>query len=285
LAQNLLDIDARRALFSHLDAFTIRSRPATMFFGSHSACLPSLGNFCARGAPKFREFCNYFARVLREGLRDFGASLVHFFISTHFQLAKEMQRRSAVCATYTGRVHANFVRAVRRNSGNFEILSRDFANKFAQNLRDLDAGRARVRMSTPSWLGEELWSCHASFSARRPSARNYLRAPRRNFRKFCNSFARFWRNLCVISTPNARLFGSERIFDSIQLQRRFSACVALAGRVHAIFARAARRISLKKNNNSSREFGAKFAWHRRQARTFFAFGCLYDSVKSCSDVV
>ena len=131
LAQNLLDIDARRALFSHLDAFTIRSRPATIFFGSHSACWPSLGNFSARGAPKFREFCNYFARVLREGLRDFGASLVRFCISTHFQLFKEMQRRSAVCATYIGRVHAHFVRAVRRNSGNFAIFSRDFGAKFA----------------------------------------------------------------------------------------------------------------------------------------------------------
>ena len=85
----------------------------------------------ARRAEFFQKFCNYFARVLREGLRDFGASLGRFFISTHFKLAKEMQRRSAVCATYIGRVHANFVRAVRRNSGNFAILSRDFGAKFA----------------------------------------------------------------------------------------------------------------------------------------------------------
>ena len=88
LAQNLLDIDARRALFSHLDAFTIRSRPATIFFGSHSACWPSLGNFSARGAPKFREFCNYFARVLREGLRDSARHLGAFAYQRTFNSLK-----------------------------------------------------------------------------------------------------------------------------------------------------------------------------------------------------
>ena len=103
-----------------------------------------------------------------------------------------------------------------------------------------------------------------------------------NFRKFCNSFARFWRNLCVISTPNARLFGSERISDSGQLQRRFSACVALAGRVHAIFARAARRICLKILRASLAQNLLDIDARRA---LFFAFGCLYDSVKTCNDIL
>ena len=72
-----------------------------------------------------REFC---AKI---SMRDFGASLGRFFISTNFRHGKEMQRRSEVCATYIGRVHANFVRAVRRNSGNFAFFSRDFGAKFA----------------------------------------------------------------------------------------------------------------------------------------------------------
>ena len=66
LAQNLRDIDARRAIFSHLDALPIRSRAEVMLFGSRSACWPISGNFSARGAPRFWEFCNDFARVLRK---------------------------------------------------------------------------------------------------------------------------------------------------------------------------------------------------------------------------
>ena len=87
---------------------------------------------------------------MREDLRDLGASLGRFCISTHFRLGEEMQRRSAVCATYIGRVHANFVRAVRRNNGEIPGILKFFLAISAQKLRDLDAGRARVRMSTPS---------------------------------------------------------------------------------------------------------------------------------------
>ena len=35
------------------------------------------------------------------------------------------------------------------------------------------------------------------------------------FQKCCHYFARFWRNICVISTPNASFFGMERVFDSV----------------------------------------------------------------------
>ena len=49
-----------------------------------------------------------------------------------------------------------------------------------------------------------------------PSACNFLCAQRaENFQKFCNCFARFWRNICVISTPNASFFGMERVVDSV----------------------------------------------------------------------
>ena len=33
------------------------------------------------------------------------------------------------------------------------------------------------------------------------------------FRKFCNSFVKFLRIFCVISTPNAYLFGADRTLD------------------------------------------------------------------------
>ena len=48
-----------------------------------------------------------------------------------------------------------------------------------------------------------------------PSACNLLCARRaEKFQKFCNSFAQIWRNICVISTPNASFVGMERTFDS-----------------------------------------------------------------------
>ena len=173
-------------------------------------------------------------------MRDFGASLVRFCISTHFRLGEEMQRRSAVCATYIGRVHANFVRAVR-------LLSKlqEFCNSFARIRRKICV------ISTPDARVFECQRPHdlvKSFEAvmrvsaheGRVHATFCARAAPKIFGNFAIlKFARFWRNLCVISTPNARRFGSERIFDSIQLQRRFLACVALAGRVHALLARRA----------------------------------------------
>ena len=62
----------------------------------------------------------------------------------------------------------------------------------------------------------------------------------------------------VISTPNASLFGSKRIVHSINLSDVFEHAQRVAGRVHAVLVRAARRVS----GNfaiSSGEFGAKLA--------------------------
>ena len=111
-------------------------------------------------------------------------------------------------------------------------------------------------------------------SARWPNARIFPASGMPKFRNFCISFAHFWRNIRVISTPNASLFGSKRIFHSKNLSDVFlKQAQRLAGRVHAVLVRAARRIS----GNfaiSSREFGAKLAGHRRQTRTFSHFDAL-----------
>ena len=53
---------------------------------------------------------------------------------------------------------------------------------------------------------------HEIFCAR--GAPNFLQ-------KFCTSFARFWRNNCVISTPNSRFFGMERNVGSDNCSRCF----------------------------------------------------------------
>ena len=56
-------------------------------------------------------------------------------------------------------------------------------------------------------------------------------------RKFCISFVTFLRKFCVVSTPNAYLFVSDRTFNSLhqEPQRRPETCAAHAGRLQAFF--------------------------------------------------
>ena len=163
LAQNLRDIDARRALF-RISTHSRRSSVHTAYAG----CF--LGNFSARGAPNFREICNYFARVFAEDLRDLDILLGLFCILTHCRLSEEMQR--GFCG-----------------------------------LRNV------------------CWPNACKFCARG--------APK--LRKFCNFFARFRRKICVISTPDARLFGCQRTHDLVKRFEDVMRVAAHAGRVHALF--------------------------------------------------
>ena len=88
--------------------------------------------FCVREARRiFSDVLQLFRAILAQDLRDLGASLELFCISTLCRLGEELQRCSAGCAAYVGRVHAYFERAVRRNSRKFAKFSRDFGAKFA----------------------------------------------------------------------------------------------------------------------------------------------------------
>jgi len=78
------------------------------------------GNFAIIFARLFRKICVTSAR--HSGF---------LACAKHYRLGEEMQRCSAVCETHVGWMHANFVRAERRNSENFAIFSRDFGAKFA----------------------------------------------------------------------------------------------------------------------------------------------------------
>ena len=71
----------------------------------------------------------------------------------------------------------------------------------------------------------------------------FVRAERRNSGKlFCKFFARFRREVCVISTPDARLFGCQRNHDFLKSFEDVMRVAAQAGRVHEFFfVRAARR--------------------------------------------
>ena len=74
--------------------------------------------------------------------------------------------------------------------------------------------------------------------------------------------------VCVISTPDARLFGCQRKHDFVKTFQDIRRVAAHAGRVHAIFcARGAPKI-FKNFCNFSRDFGATFACSRRSTRAF-----------------
>ena len=134
----------------HINAPPTRRRAAIRFFGLRNVSWPNARKFCARGAPKFQEFCKFFARC-----------------------------RCKICVISTP--DARLFECQRPH---------DLVESFEDVIR---------------------FSAHAGLSAS-----NFLCARRaENFQNVCNSFARFWRNVCVISTPNACFFGSERIFDSV----------------------------------------------------------------------
>ena len=95
----------------------------------------------------------------------------------------------------------------------------------------------------------------------------FVRATRRKFPKifqfFCAILAQHLRNL---DAERVIFFGSERIVDSVNFSDILQHAHCLLAECTQFFVRAARRIS---GNFAifSREFGAKFACHRRQTRT------------------
>ena len=128
-------------------------------------------------------------------------------------------------------------------------------------------------------LGQELQRSSALRATTLAEFTQLLRARRaEKFRGLCNSFARVGRKFCVIPTRDAFLFESECNTDSINSQRRCEVCAAHAGRVHAIFARGACRIS-GNFANFSRAFRAKFASSRRWIRALSCIRTHADSEK------
>ena len=79
----------------------------------------------------------------------------------------------------------------------------------------------------------------------------FVRAERRNSGKlFCKFFARFRREVCVISTPDARLFGCQRNHDFLKSFEDVMRVAAQAGRVHEFFLCARRAEIFQKFCNS-----------------------------------
>ena len=94
--------------------------------------------FVCAGRAEFPEFLQIFRPIFAQSLRDLGAGL-----ALHLALERApTQKRGAAnffgLRNNAGRVHAIFLRAARRKiAGNLQF----FRASWAQNLRDLDAGR------------------------------------------------------------------------------------------------------------------------------------------------
>ena len=144
LAQKLRDIDARRALFSHLDAHLTRGRAAAALFGSRNACWPISGNFSARGALKFREICTYFERLLRK-ICVILARHSSFFA---FQRSADSVKSFNDVLRVAQRTLAECTQILCARCAEIPEILQNFRAISAQSLRDLNAGRALVRMST-----------------------------------------------------------------------------------------------------------------------------------------
>jgi len=178
-------------------------------------------SFCARGAPKFfrslnllgrfpprfslfvvffsagqfQSFRSAFNRQRQKKTRNSSARILQkfcvlstlhsrffFCVRRHCRLGKQLQRSSEVCVTHTGRLHADFVRAARRNSRNSAILSRDLGAKLCvistPTARFFD-GNALVIFLRASKMSLD-------FSLRMLSARNFCA---RGAPKFFGNFA------------------------------------------------------------------------------------------------
>ena len=129
--KKLRDIDARRAPF-HIWTHIRRSQGMQRRSSAHAAHAGRVQAISLRAARqnsgKFAIFSN---RLLRKICVISARHLDFFCISTHCRLGEELQRGSEICSTYVGRLHANFVRAVRQIPEISQFFSREISAKFA----------------------------------------------------------------------------------------------------------------------------------------------------------
>ena len=105
------------------------------------------------------------------------------------------------------------------------------------------------------------------------------------FRKFCNSFANFLRTFCVISTPGAHFFGSEKACNFTKSCSDVAIFFAAnAGRVYAILsAQGAPKFRI--SCNSFARFSHKVCVISTPRAYFFGSERTMDPAESFSDVI
>ena len=178
---------------------------ACIRFAQHM--LAEMSEFCARGAPKFRKFCNSFVKFLRR-FRVISTPDAHFFGS------EQPSDFTESCSDVTTFAQRTLAECIHYFSASGMPKFRKFCNSFAKLLRKFCV------ISTVSAPGAHFFGSEQSSNFTKSCsdvtiffAANAGRihaiifaqgAPK--FRKSCNSFARFSHKICVISTPRgARL--------------------------------------------------------------------------------
>ena len=148
LAQNLRDIDARRALlriWTHCRLGEELQRRSSVH-AAHAGRFQAIKKFSARGALKFRKICNYFERLLRK---------ICMILARHsgffaFQRSADSVKSFNDVLRVAQRTLAECTQILCARCAEIPEILQNFRAISAQSLRDLNAGRALVRMSTHS---------------------------------------------------------------------------------------------------------------------------------------
>ena len=112
----------------------------------------------------------------------------------------------------------------------------------------------------------------------------FERVARRKFSKFLHFFARFWRNICVLSTLNARFFETEHIFVSVNFSDvSLSMCSARWPDARKFCARGAPKF--QEFCNSFARSGRKTLRDLDADRALFRWQRTRDLFKSFKDVI
>ena len=243
---------------------------------------PSARKFCARGSPKFRKFCNFFARFRRKicvistpDARLFGCQRTHDLVKSFKDVMRVAAHRHAECMQF-------FVRAARRK---FSEILQFFRAKLAQHLRDLDAKRELFQNVTHCRL-VQLQRRFFEYAQRSlAGCTQFLRARPAGFPEILEfRRASLAENLRDIDAGRA-LFRIETHFRLVQEPQRHALVhAAHAGRFQATSLRAARQNS-GKFAILSRDFCGRFARLRRVTRAFLHAQRTTDSMKSCNGVL
>ena len=105
--------------------------------------LAEMNEFCARGAPKFRKFCNSFVKIFARISRDLDAGRALF--SDLNNLRTSLRAAATLRELCSARWPSARIFFCERHAEIPEVLQ-FFREIFAQILRDLDARRALFRI-------------------------------------------------------------------------------------------------------------------------------------------
>ena len=214
---------------------------SAQFFSMRSGCWPNARSFlCARraGIPEILHFLRASLGPVWPNICVTSTPDAYFFA---FGRTSELVKSCNDVLRFTQRMLADFRQFLCARRAKFPGNLQLFRATFAEDLRDLDILLGLFCILTHCRLGEEIQRGFCGLrNVRWPNACKCCARGAPKLQNFCNFFARLRRKICVISTPDARLFGCQRTHDLVKRFEDVMRVVAHAGRVNATFVRAAR---------------------------------------------